>query len=92
MQRAVVSIEQNNIIRRRGADAAGLIAAINRMNFKRVAGSGRRVLKEASDRYAVQPLNDEAQGWSAVLSDWREYRDAPEGSLPGAKSVPDRPR
>jgi hypothetical protein len=65
------------------------------MNFKRVAGSGRRVrdirsrsllLKEASDRYSVQPLNDEAQGWSALLSDGREDRDAPEGSFPERKA------
>jgi hypothetical protein len=40
------------------------------------------VLKEVSDPSSVQPLNDEAQSLAALLADWREYRDAPQGSFP----------
>jgi hypothetical protein len=40
------------------------------------------VLKEVSDPSLVQPLNDEAQSLSALLADWREYRDAPRGGFP----------
>jgi hypothetical protein len=40
------------------------------------------VLKEVSDPSSVQPLNDAAQSLSALLADWREYQDAPQGSFP----------
>jgi hypothetical protein len=40
------------------------------------------VLKEVSDQSSVRPLNDEVQSLSALLADWREYRDAPQGSFP----------
>jgi hypothetical protein len=40
------------------------------------------VLKEVSDPSVAQPQNDEAQSLAALLADWREYRDEPQGSFP----------
>ena len=40
------------------------------------------VLKEVSDQSSVHLLNEEVQSLSALLADWREYRDAPQGSFP----------
>jgi hypothetical protein len=39
------------------------------------------VLKAVSDLSSVRPLNDEAQSLAALLADWREYREAPQGSF-----------
>jgi hypothetical protein len=39
------------------------------------------LLKEVSNPSLVQHLNDQVQRLSALLADWQEYRDAPQGSF-----------